>query len=211
MGRPGQGRRQHARGVGELDDHVGPARARAAHHTERGLHQQACSQSPCDGVRARIILVRASDDGEHPVGYHDTHRTEDEPGSDRLPHRRAALAKATAPAIRPTPTDARRPWCCEAQTWGERACDIASNRPWAPKSCPSSPSAGSHRLLGWSGGLGSPVCWASKPVRARYRSSSPGAIALTANVAAVDSPTQYSRRRGCSAAYTTAPAATSGW
>jgi hypothetical protein len=60
-------------------------------------------------------------------------------------------------------------------------------------------------------GRGLSVCCESKPVRARYRSSSPGTTAFAMRVATVVAPTQYSRRRGCSAAKTTARAATSGW
>ncbi len=61
------------------------------------------------------------------------------------------------------------------------------------------------------GRAGSSVCWDVTPVFARYRSSRPGATAFAIMVAAVDAPTQYSRRFGWSPAYTMAFAATSGW
>jgi hypothetical protein len=49
------------------------------------------------------------------------------------------------------------------------------------------------------------------PVRARYRSSRPGAKLSPRSVPTVLPPTQYSRRLGCSAAYRIALATTSGW
>lgn len=55
------------------------------------------------------------------------------------------------------------------------------------------------------------LTWAFLPVRPSRRSNTRGANRCARTVPTVEGPTQYRRRRGCSAAQTMARAATSGW
>ena len=215
---------QHRRGVDDVDpdEEALPSAGRA----RPARHPGGDAGHPARGPRARpplrVDVPRRPSRARRPRR---AGRPPDRRSSRRSPapagrSRRDGRLIGGAPRPRPRGRRPRaRPRPRTAADTGEpptAGCSVraarSSNAPWAPKSRPSGPSAGSQRLAGWSSGLRS-TGLLGREAGARRGSGPAGRERRRSRRACPPcwTPTQYSRRRGWSAAKTTARAATSGW